>query len=79
MNVISGFQITWEPSRSPEKLNHLIEEISGLIYSDGEMDSAEAEILNNIQQMKHQANLPKSLNTRITKKLQRYYQKLVTL
>lgn len=63
----------------PEKLNHLIEEISGLIYSDGEMDSAEAEVLNNIQTMTSEVNLPKSLNSRIAQKIQRYYQQLVAL
>lgn len=63
----------------PEKLNHLIEEISGLIYSDGEMDSAEAEVLTNIQNMTASAELPQSLNAKIIEKIQSYYQKVVLL
>ena len=62
-----------------EDLNQLIEDISGLVYSDGEMDSAEAKILNNIQNMTVQPHLPKTLNSKIVHKLKGYYKKYATL
>ena len=62
-----------------ETLNQLIEDISGLVYSDGEMDTAEAKILNNIQNMMAQPQLSHSLNSKIVHKLKGYYKKYATL
>ena len=66
------------PKPKPEKLNQLIEEISGLIYSDGNMDSSEAEVLNDIQGM-IQPHTCKNLNSKIVNIIQGYYKKLATL
>lgn len=63
----------------PTKLNHLLEEISGLVYSDGNMDSAEATLLNEVQGMMSSPNLLKSLNSRVVQKIQAYYKQLVAL
>ena len=64
---------------SKETLNQLIEDISGMVYSDGEMDSAEAKILNDLQQMVTPQPLPHSLNSKIVHQLKGYYKKYATL
>ncbi len=63
----------------PEKLNNLIEEISGLVYSDGNIDSAEATLLTEVQEMMSPPSLCESLNSKILHKIQAYYKQLATL
>ena len=63
----------------PEKLNHLLEEISGLVYSDGNIDSAEATLLNEVQGMMAPTTPCKALNSRIVQKIQTYYKQLSAL
>lgn len=61
----------------PDKLSHLLEEISAVVYSDGDMDSAEAKLLNDVQN--RMANPSRSLNARIIGKIQAVYQQLTAM
>ncbi len=62
---------------APEEVQQLLEEISGLIYSDGDVDSAEAQFLMEIQQKEVLAASNSSLHNTITQSIQNLYRRWV--
>ncbi|MCM1981529.1 tellurite resistance TerB family protein [Lyngbya confervoides] len=64
---------------SVDARNQLIEDISGLIYSDGEMDSAEAKLLTHLQDMPEQDNQLQTFKDRVIHRVQDIYQQLKLL
>ncbi len=61
----------------PEEVQQLLEEISGLIYSDGNVDSAEAQLLMEIQQKEVSASSGSNLHNTITQSIQNLYRRWV--
>lgn len=61
----------------PEEVQQLLEEISGLIYSDGDVDSAEAQLLMEIQQKEVSAPSSSNLHNTITQSIQNLYRRWV--
>jgi uncharacterized tellurite resistance protein B-like protein len=64
---------------APEDCQRLLEDISGLIYSDGEVDSAEARFLMQIQQKEADLTTGSDLHETITRAIQKLYRKWVSL
>jgi uncharacterized membrane protein YebE (DUF533 family) len=62
----------------PEEVQQLLEEISGLIYSDGDVDSAEAQFLMEIQQKEASASSGSNLHNTITQSIQNLYRRWVS-
>jgi uncharacterized membrane protein YebE (DUF533 family) len=62
----------------PEEVQQLLEEISSLIYSDGNVDSAEAQLLMKIQQKEVSASSGSSLHNTITQSIQSLYRRWVS-
>jgi uncharacterized membrane protein YebE (DUF533 family) len=61
----------------PEEIQELLEEISGLIYSDGDVDSAEAKFLMDIQQKEALASSDSDLHSIITRAIQNLYRRWI--
>jgi uncharacterized tellurite resistance protein B-like protein len=61
-----------------EEIQQLLEEISGLIYSDGDVDSAEAQFLMEIQQKEASASSGSNLHSTITRAIQDLYRRWVS-
>jgi uncharacterized tellurite resistance protein B-like protein len=59
----------------PEHCQHLLEEISGLIYSDSEVDSKEAELLMQFHEPDPPVNPGPALYTLVTSAVQKIYRK----
>jgi uncharacterized tellurite resistance protein B-like protein len=62
---------------TPEEIQDLLEEISGLIYSDGEVDSAEAQVLNQLQRKEATATADLTLHDTVTHAIQKLYHRWV--
>lgn len=62
----------------PEEIQQLLEEISGLIYSDGDVDSAEAKLLMEIQKKEASASSSSNLHNTITQSIQTLYRRWVS-
>lgn len=62
----------------PEEVQQLLEEISGLIYSDGDVDSAEAQLLMEIQKKEASASSSSNLHNTITQSIQTLYRRWVS-
>ncbi len=60
---------------SPEDCQQLLEDISGLIYSDGTVDSEEARLLAQIQQIELDSATPLDLHQALIKKIQTLYKR----
>jgi uncharacterized tellurite resistance protein B-like protein len=61
----------------PENVQELLEEISGLIYSDGDVDSAEARFLTQLQQKDASVFPGPTLHETITRAVQKLYHRWV--
>lgn len=61
----------------PEHCQQLLEEISGLIYSDSEVDSKEAELLMQFQEPEPSAQTGPALYASVMNAVQKLYQKWV--
>jgi uncharacterized tellurite resistance protein B-like protein len=59
----------------PEAIQELLEEISGLIYSDGDVDSAEAQVLNVLQRKEAAAAVDLTLHDTVTHAIQKLYRR----
>jgi uncharacterized tellurite resistance protein B-like protein len=59
----------------PEAIQELLEEISGLIYSDGDVDSAEAQVLNVLQRKESAATVDLTLHDTVTHAVQKLYRR----
>jgi uncharacterized tellurite resistance protein B-like protein len=59
----------------PEAIQELLEEISGLIYSDGDVDSAEAQVLNVLQRKESAATVDLTLHDTVTHAIQKLYRR----
>jgi uncharacterized tellurite resistance protein B-like protein len=59
----------------PEAIQELLEEISGLIYSDGDVDSAEAQVLNSLQRKEATATVDLTLHDTVTHAVQKLYRR----
>jgi uncharacterized tellurite resistance protein B-like protein len=62
----------------PEAIQELLEEISGLIYSDGDVDSAEAQILNLLQRKEAEATVDLTLHDTVTHAIQKLYRRWIS-
>jgi uncharacterized membrane protein YebE (DUF533 family) len=62
---------------APEDCQELLEEISGLIYSDGDIDSEEARLLTQIQEMDTQESAA-PLHETLTHAVQKLYRRWVS-
>jgi uncharacterized tellurite resistance protein B-like protein len=58
---------------TPEACQQLLEDISGLVYSDGVVDSSEAKILMEIQKL--EAGAPTDFHETLTRAIQKLYRK----
>ncbi|MGB8699397.1 MAG: TerB family tellurite resistance protein [Thermosynechococcaceae cyanobacterium] len=63
---------------TPQDCQELLEDISGLIYSDGDVDSAEAQFLMQIQDMEAQELSPTKLHQTLTQSIQKLYRRWVS-
>jgi uncharacterized tellurite resistance protein B-like protein len=63
------------PHPALEKVQELLEEISGLIYSDGDVDNAEAKILMELQQKEDTISSGSNLNSTIARAIQNLYRR----
>ncbi len=63
---------------APEDCQRLLEDISGLVYSDGEVDSAEARFLMQIQQKEATLTTGSDLHEMIIRAIQKLYRKWVS-
>jgi uncharacterized tellurite resistance protein B-like protein len=59
----------------PEAIQDLLEEISGLIYSDGDVDSAEAQVLNVLQRKEAATTVDLTLHDTVTLAVQKLYRR----
>ncbi|MEA5592896.1 TerB family tellurite resistance protein [Rivularia sp. UHCC 0363] len=64
-------------SPSTEDCQNLIQEIGGLIYSDGEVAIEEAKLLAKLQQLSDESESHKSRSTMILKHIQKLYRRWV--
>lgn len=64
-------------SPAPEHCQELLEEISGLIYSDSEIDNKEAELLMQLQQMDEKNSSGPAIYETAIGAVQKLYRKLV--
>ncbi|WP_404791124.1 TerB family tellurite resistance protein [Altericista sp. CCNU0014] len=62
----------------PAAIQELLEEISGLIYSDGDVDSAEAQVLNQLQRKEAAAAADTNLHDTVTRAIQNLYRRWVS-
>lgn len=62
---------------SSEKCQNLIEAISALIYSDSNVTSEEAELINSIQQLDPANNPPQSIQNAVLGSIQKLYKRWV--
>jgi uncharacterized tellurite resistance protein B-like protein len=62
---------------TPECCQELLEEISGLIYSDGDVDSAEAKFLMEIQQIEADQSAALDVHETVTRTIQKLYHRWV--
>jgi uncharacterized tellurite resistance protein B-like protein len=58
-----------------EKVQELLEEISGLIYSDGDVDNTEAQLLMELQQKENTISSGSHLNSTIARAIQNLYRR----
>lgn len=63
---------------APEQVQELLEEISGLIYSDGDVDSAEAQFLTQLQQKDATVFPSPKIHDTITDAVQKLYRRWVS-
>jgi uncharacterized tellurite resistance protein B-like protein len=63
---------------APEDCQILLEAISGLVYSDGEVDSAEARLLMQVQQKESDLTASPDLHATIVRAIQKLYRKWVS-
>lgn len=63
---------------TPADCQSLLESISGLVYSDGEVDSAEARLLMQIQQKESDLTASPDLHAAIVRAIQKLYRKWVS-
>jgi uncharacterized tellurite resistance protein B-like protein len=56
-----------------EDIQELLEEISGLIYSDGDVDSAEAQVLNQLQRKEAEVTADVTMHDTVTHAIQKLY------
>lgn len=64
-------------SPSPENCQNLIEAISGLIYSDGEVAIEEAKLLSKLQSLNSHSASPQSKYATVLKEIQKLYRNWV--
>lgn len=57
---------------------HLLEALSALIYSDGEVDTAEAKLLNQLQELDPANDPPQTVFNKFLKSVQVLYRKAIT-
>lgn len=62
---------------SPEAYQHLIEAISGLIYSDGTVATEEAKLLTNLQQLENDASTQGPNEGSVLKAVRNLYQRWI--
>lgn len=60
---------------TPKACQQLLEDISGLIYSDGVVDSSEANLMMEIQKIEVESGAPADLQETITRAIQKLYRK----
>jgi uncharacterized tellurite resistance protein B-like protein len=65
------------PQPTSEAIQELLEEISGLIYSDGDIDSAEAQVLNELQRKESAVTADSTLHDTVTRGIQKLYQRWI--
>jgi uncharacterized tellurite resistance protein B-like protein len=63
------------PRPALEKVRELLEEISGLIYSDGDVDNTEAQLLMELQQKEDAISSGSNLNSTIARAIQNLYRR----
>jgi uncharacterized tellurite resistance protein B-like protein len=63
------------PHPALEKVQELLEEISGLIYSDDDVDNTEAQLLMELQQKEDTISSGFNLNSTIARKIQNLYRR----
>jgi uncharacterized tellurite resistance protein B-like protein len=63
------------PHPALEKVQELLEEISGLIYSDGDVDNTEAQLLMELQQKEDTISSGSNLNSTIARAIQNLYRR----
>jgi uncharacterized tellurite resistance protein B-like protein len=63
------------PHPALEKIQELLEEISGLIYSDGDVDNTEAQLLMELQQKEDTISSGSNLNSTIARAIQNLYRR----
>jgi uncharacterized tellurite resistance protein B-like protein len=61
------------PNPALEKVQELLEEISGLIYSDSDVDDSEAQLLMELQQKEDAASSDSNLHSTIARSIQNLY------
>jgi uncharacterized tellurite resistance protein B-like protein len=62
---------------SVDDYNRLIDTISGLIYSDGDIDTKEAELLNRLQALDPAQTSPQSRKDSVLKTIQKLYRRWI--
>ena len=60
---------------TPAACQQLLEDISGLIYSDGLVDSSEADLMMVIQKIEAESGTPADLHETLTRAIQKLYRK----
>jgi len=63
------------PHPALEKVQELLEEISGLIYSDGDVDNTEAQLLMELQKKEDTVSSGSNLNSTIARAIQNLYRR----
>ena len=63
---------------TPEDCQHLIEAISGLIYSDGAIATEEAKLLTRLQLLESESETAPSLHARVLSAIRKLYQQWVS-
>jgi uncharacterized tellurite resistance protein B-like protein len=63
------------PHPALEKVQELLEEISGLIYIDGDVDNSEAQLLTDLQQREDAASSSSILPSTIARSIQNLYRR----